>query len=328
MLALLSGISTCVQSQSIGLSFYSTYPSESLAIQCNENEKVLPTSLNCTEDFVAPDFYIAALTHLDAFTQVAAYTSGNDYEILVANLSRTEGDIQHFSEFTLQWRGIEIDSFTTTNQHNTSEAIASTAVNDWLAHAVSRSIFSASHLYGSIGASDYISALKLPNTIQQFQRTDTLLYPDPFKGAVTRYVHNEYEDAIVDVSVFPFMAQTQHPSNSLLIGELQNDQQIALAVAQQEDLQLLSETPISPFSALNGNNGFKLHMVANGQNEEPIYATSYAFFAKDKVIKVSTTFPENLSDEFANVLMASIEVPDESRLMSEVRLLLLEAESN
>lgn len=324
MLALSSSV--YAQQLSLGLSFYSTYPSESLSTQCNTTDRASEHTTQCVEDVVSPELYVQALEDLNTFTTIAPFSGGNDYELLVANLSHQDEDAKHYSEFTLQWRGVEIDSFTAISSGNSSQEVAVSAVAEWLSHALSASIFSAPHLYGSIGASDYIGALKLPQTIHQFERTGIQLYPDPFQGIVTRYVHNEFEDAIVDVSVFPFMAQTLHPSSALLIDELENDHQLAQSVADQRDLKLVAQNPISPFAAHNGNSGFKLHLVANGLDEEPVFATSYAFFAKDKVVKVSTTFPEGLSDEFTNVLIANIEVPDESKLMSEVRLLLLEAD--
>ena len=66
-------------------------------------------------------------------------------------------------------------------------------------------------------------------------------------------------------------------------------------------------------------------LSAASETSPTIYATTYVFKLQDKIVKVSTTFPPDFSDNIVNQLIVNVEVPQESEMMKKVRSLLLES---
>ena len=62
-------------------------------------------------------------------------------------------------------------------------------------------------------------------------------------------------------------------------------------------------------------------MAVHAENEpgEPLFATTYVFEMKDKLVTLSTTFPPRIADNLVSAALPAIEVPGESALMKTIR---------
>ena len=165
----------------------------------------------------------------------------------------------------------------------------------------------------------------MPETVGEFTKLDTQLFADPFSGSITRYTHPDYEDALVDVTVYPFLAQLSQEESELLPKQLESDLQKANTAANLQHLNLSQVSPAYPYEVNGSLVGWKLGLSATSDTSPTIYATTYVFRQQDKIVKVSTTFPPDFSDNIVNQLIVNVEVPEESNMMKKVRSLLLES---
>jgi hypothetical protein len=319
----------------------------------------------CIEDTITPEAFISTLIAKSWFTEIKPFGNDSDYELLIANVAKQDETStisetlreelgeeldqeldkeKHFTELTLQWRGIEIDSLVISSQVNSNETATKKAIEpllSWYKHATENGLFTPEFLYHALNASDYGNHLSVPESLGDFTRLDTQLYPDPFKGSITRYTHPLFEDALVDVTVYPILAKldTNAPSNqrntantantvnsartdAFLHQQLDEDWNKADHVAHARNLTLSQAQPISPFNVVGFANGWRLALKADSAVDDPIFATTYVFTRKDKIVKVATTFPSDFSDNLAHELIAHITVPEESMLMQQVRAML------
>ena len=341
----------------ISLAVFSTYPSETLLDACGDTEP----NQACIEDTITPEAFISTLIAKSWFTEIKPFGNDSDYELLIANVAkqdetstisgalREELDEEldkekHFTELTLQWRGIEIDSLVISSQVNSNETATKKAIEpllSWYKHATENGLFTPRFLYHALNASDYGNHLSVPESLGDFTRLDTQLYPDPFKGSITRYTHPSFEDALVDVTVYPILAKldtnasrnkansasTANTENSartdaLLHQQLDEDWNKADHVATARNLTLSQPQPMSPFNVKGFASGWRLALKADSPVDDPIFATTYVFTCNDKIVKVATTFPSDFSDNLAHELIAHITVPEESVLMQQVRAML------
>lgn len=325
-----------------GVSVFSTYPSDSLLKACTEQQKsteIMPAHEAlvdlCSEDAISPDSFIKELSESGEFNNLLPYGEGNDYELLIANVGAAPGKRQHhtkqFAEFTLQWRGIEIDSSAydvgaEIGNGSSKEKEAQLLVSRWLKHVRKAEIFTSQFLFDALEASNYDLALQVPDTVGGFTKLDTQLFSDPFSGAITRYTHPDFEDAIVDVVVYPFLAQLSSQESEILPMQLETDLQKASATAELQRLTLSQVIPTSPYTVNDKVSGWRLGLSATSETSPTIFATTYVFRQQDKIVKVSTTFPPEFSDTIINQLIVKVEVPQESELMKKVRALLIESQ--
>ena len=337
----------------ISLAVFSTYPSETLIGACGDTE----TTQDCIEDTITPEAFISSLIAKSWFTEIKPFGNDSDYELLIANVAKRDETSnitkelsgepsveRHFTELTLQWRGIEIDSLVISSYVNSNETPTVKAIEplvSWYKHATENALFTPRFLYHALNASDYGNHLSVPESLGDFTRLDTQLYPDPFKGSITRYTHPTFEDALVDVTVYPILAKLDTNASSskgntasaantensartdaFLHQQLDEDWNKADHVANARNLTLSQPQPISPFNVVGFANGWRLALKAESPVDDPIFATTYIFTRKDKIVKVATTFPSDFSDNLANELIAHITVPEESMLMQQVRAML------
>ncbi|RDV29282.1 hypothetical protein DXV75_02160 [Alteromonas aestuariivivens] len=331
------------------IAVYSTYLSEDVSKACAAlQEHKSP----CEEDAIQPDTFLSVLMQEEQFSQVVASGTEQDYELLIANQAAVVDtsawwqrsvkfitasttplptEFHLFTEVTLQWRGVEIDSqlirtvadseFRQHQQHHAQQILEL-----WLDTAEQRHLFSAEYLYRSVKASDYLTQMRLPDHIENFTQSDTQLYRDPFKGVISRYVHPAYENALLDISVSPIVAPLTQDTHKVLWESLEKEHRDAELIARARGLELKVDSPIQP-TALNMNCagcdvGFMLALSAQSADEEPLYATTYVFRQHDKIIKLSATFPATVADALVAEAMPQIHVPTESPLMSGLRKLL------
>ncbi|WP_163087797.1 hypothetical protein [Alteromonas profundi] len=313
-------------SGNVDISVFSTYPSDQVLARC----KQAVAAKECIQDSIAPEVFVKALSSRGWFNRVAAFSDALDYELLIAHTSgpsSSEDTIEalHFTEVTLLWRGMEIDSRIIENAfpqdvNNLEKAV--TVLTDWFHYSQHSALFTAAFLYSSLSASNYVDELVVPSTLGDFARLDTQLYPDPFKGVITRYTHREFEEALVDVTVYPILAPLEHDKDQILIKQLKADWEKAEAVAEHQALTLYKQPAAARYQANSEHAGWRLGIKAESATQDTIYATTYVFQQHDKIVKIATTFPSTQSDPIANALIAQIAVPEESSLMMQVRPLI------
>ena len=288
------------------------------------------------EDAISPDSFIKELSNSGQFYDLIPNGEGTDYELLIANVgvspNKHQRHAKQFAEFTLQWRGIEIDSSTFDidalindseqrgNQNTKNEAFL--LVSRWLEHVNQARIFTSQFLFDALEASNYDLGLQVPETIGDFTKLDTQLFADPFSGVITRYTHSEFEDALIDVIVYPFIAPLSLKEAELLPNQLKNDLQKASANAALQNLTLSQVSPASPYTVNDKISGWRLGLSAASETSPTIFATTYVFKQQDKIVKISTTFPPDFSDTIVNELIVNVEVPKESVMMKKIRELL------
>lgn len=327
------------------IAFFSTYPSDNASEACRfVNEK----KQACEDDPISPQQFLDILSEQDWFTAVLPSSSGSDYELLISNQSATVADgttwqntistlsmgtvsppvhVRNFTEVTVQWRGVEINTrlldikvpaLTDQNSYD----VARTALTRWWQDASDNGVFSARYLYSALDASDYFDNMQLPASIGEFVKDDTQLYHDPFKGVISRYLHPQYENALLDISVYPILSPLNQSDETLLHSELQQDLAQAKDIALARDMTLDNEGGISSFS-ITGNNriadGKVMALTASSENAESLFASTYVFRQQDKIIKITTTFPRHVSDTLVQQAMPSIVVPEQSKLMAAIR---------
>lgn len=326
---------------------YSTYLSDKASEQCaalqNDNAP-------CRDDVIDAKTFLQALQDKQYFKEAVASAPDYDYEVLIANQAatiETGNTIQHllnsatfgaydlprsthyFTEVTVQWRGMEIHSqlFTLTQSTENSDApiqLATQMLDNWWQHAQSDQVFTARYLFNALQASDYVNNMDLPATIDEFVRTDTQLYPDPFRGVISRYVHPDYDGALIDISVYPITQALSMGTEALLHGELEKDLEDANHIAQARSMNLIIDKPTQPFSVNSDGttySGYVLSMHAESDTMEPLFASTYVFRQNDKFIKFSTTFPTRVSDTLVSAAIPHVKVPEESVLMAALRQL-------
>ena len=307
------------------LSVYSTYPSNALLRQCEALKKNKGLEKNnseqCIEDAIPVEHFLVALKNSNAFARLMPFEDGGDYELLIANMGHTDGQ---YAEFILQWRGLEISSlqFSYTNQQVSTNQAASVLVDMWLEKVRKDNVFSNVFLFSAVQASDYTQELNVPDKVGDFTKLETQLYDDPFNGAITRYTHSQFEDALIDVTVYPFMEALSVEDGELLYAQLREDVARAEKTAQSQALTLSQPSPASPYAASSDVVGWRVGLKAESETAPTLYASTYVFRRGDKIVKVSTTFPVQFSDPIADELIASISVPTESVLMKNIRQLL------
>ena len=306
------------------VSVFSTYPSSELVALCSEPKN------SCEEDSITPDEFVTALKATSYLTSLQPYAENTDYELLIANVGKVSTE---YAEITLQWRGMEINSHIVTTtaknetdsgeiEENSNLGIADRLIKQWEENAVNKGIFTADFLYRALDASNYEHDLAVPNSFGQFTKLDTQLFADPFSGAITRYTHPVYEDALVDVIVYPFTHQITEDDRTLLNEQLDADLAKASAVAKAQQLTLTLSSPAAPYQVKGFADGWRLGVKAESENAPTLYASTYVFRKHDKIIKIATTFPTDFSDPLVNELIQHVDVPKESMLMKRVRKLL------
>lgn len=324
------------------VSLFATYASPTLTAEC----EALNDNAPCEEDAVGGLQFAATLAEKKWFDEVLTDTDNADYEILIASLS-ADGPVPdesgltlhsataglwpadtvpyYFTELTVQWRGVEINSQqfrTVAMSEKTEAALSEEILNTWWLSAIEKRVFSAEYLFAALGASDYRSELVLPEHIGEFTLEDSQYYPDPFKGIITRYSHPEFADALIDITVSPVMMDLSVPVETRLKTALEINLQEASQIALIQKLELVTDSPVEVFNVDTPEHqfsGYRLAVHAENEQAEPVFATTYVFEMEDKLVTLATTFPPRIADELIAAALPSIDVPGESELMKAIR---------
>ncbi|WP_414828040.1 hypothetical protein [Alteromonas sp. H39] len=327
------------------IAFFSTYPSENASEACraaNEQKQ------SCVDDPISPQQFLDILSEQDWFTAVLPSSSGSDYELLISNQSATVTNgsawqntintlsmgtvalpthVRNFTEVTVQWRGVEIDTrlldvtVSSLTDQNIQD-VARTALTRWWQDVSNNGVFSARYLYSALDASDYFANMQLPAQIGDFVKEDTQLYHDPFKGVISRYLHPQYDNALLDISVYPILSPLNQSDDALLNSELQQDLAQAKEVAMARDMTLDDDGGIRAFSVkgtTQNADGKVMALTASSDYAESLFASTYVFRQQDKIVKITTTFPRHVSDSLVQQAMPLIIVPEQSKLMAAIR---------
>ncbi|MCU7555689.1 hypothetical protein OCL06_13920 [Alteromonas sp. ASW11-19] len=329
------------------IAFFSTFPSEAASEACLEASD---TGTPCVDDLVSPQAFLSTLTASDWFSEVLPSATAADYELLVANQTATmqiaspwqqflhnsslgyvelPTQLRSFTELTVQWRGVEIDSRIVNLDVNALDAStehhsANTILSQWWLEVSEARVFSARFLFSALKASDYFTQMTLPQSIGEFVRQDTQLYHDPFKGVISRYLHPQYDSAMLDVTVYPILAANFQTPPAALDAELEQDKLQAQAVTLDKGMTLDDHGGIQPIvipGAQTMEEGRVLQLAASADREETLFASTYVFRQQDKIVKFTTTFPRHVADPLIAKALPEIIVPGPSRLMTEIRRL-------
>lgn len=311
----------------VAVNVFSSYISDAVEQQCRDASL---TQTACKNDGIPANEFLAGLERLNLFTELSPSVSRHDYELLIANQvadtplqenSKPALPLQSFSEFSVEWRGVQLDSFVVhywhqglVTQHDIEQIILR-----WTTHASEQSIFSTPYLYQAMGASDYTNKLVLPDFLGEFQLARQYLYPDPFKGVLARYLHPTFSEAVIDISIYPVLAPLSG-EQSLRIGhELEDavDQARQIAVDRAMAMQIMRHQ--QPFEGVSPLAGVMSEITAESDSGEALYASIYVFQLEDKFVKFSTTFPSRIADPLVSQALNELSVPPQSALMKELR---------
>lgn len=249
----------------------------------------------------------------------------SEYELLVSSAKITStGNLPFLMlEMTTSWRGIPVDDFSVSAAIN--ESMLSTAeqqIDAWVERVQSDEVFSAQRIYQMIGASDYHQHLQLPEKIGDFIFTETALYHDPMQGSISRYVHPMFDDAIVDVSVYPVSPFIHRDANKEpLLDEMEMEKshiQQLIAQAQLEDYKISDIQSAEFTSTLGQMKGLSIEVALQTQID-PIYSTQFLFTKNDKFIKVTGNLPKQMMLALVQESIGQISVPQESQFMQSMR---------
>lgn len=315
--------------------FYSAFMSEASAQECTQIKAL------CEDDPIPPQLWLETLSSAVFPVTINTPNSVADYELLVAsqlrkppkemssnhllsNFFSTQKPIQLASlhtEFTLQWRGFPLNTYSTSTALSTEEEFSKSAkeiVSRWKNHVLTMGLFSRDFLYSSLQASDYRNGLTLVSYAGDFFLEDTQLHPDPFLGAVARYRHPMYSDAILDIAISPIREKLTNINDNWLNNKIKSEFEQAQEVTESRELTLFIDKSITEitFPSVKGMY-FSIH--ASNDIDEPLYAATYVFIVKDKLVKFTSSFPYHIAEPLVRHIIVTLDVPAESKMMEQVR---------
>ncbi|MFC3094696.1 hypothetical protein DRW07_12595 [Alteromonas sediminis] len=317
-------------------SYYPAYMSEEAINKCAAEH------VTCIDDPIDQVTWHNALKQAMHPASLEDTDTTSDYEILIASHKRQmpseladsgifyrwfsdTSDLMSsvHSEITVQWRGFALDTYAISSavtKQTDYQKLADSLVSRWLAHAANVGIFTREFLYSALKASNYRDNLHLPKQLGEFYLEDMQLYPDPFLGAIARYRHPIFSEALFDVSVSPIMKQLQHVDFGTFEQALNEEFFRAQNIATERQYTLVVDAPVSQIAASNGTGAyFAVHAV--DEFGEPLYAATYVFRQEDKLVKFTSTFPHQVAMPIVEQALAEMRVPGESELMKELRSL-------
>ena len=309
------------------LPIYAAYVSDTLEQECKISD--------CELNVLNAESLSELVTKLDNSADIAGSLALSDYEVLIGNALLTkldENKSELVLEITTSWREVPIDDFVLRLTHS-NDKLNQTAlemIKTWASHLESQGVLSANRIYQVLGASDYNTELKVPSAIGEFMLVESAIYRDPLLGSITRYTHPQYNDAVVDISVYPlspfahkdFQKQREMPNSSdYLRAEMQSEvDQISelIAHAKIEDYKISNIETAN--IELDGQmvEGVRLEVLLNTASD-PIYNTQYLFQQNDKLIKLTGNLPGFMMTKLVSESLGQIEVPSESAFMRGLR---------
>ncbi|WP_226645664.1 hypothetical protein [Microbulbifer variabilis] len=341
------------------LSLFAKMPEEDFERRCNDYSE---SSLlkHCQYDVVD---YTELFSELETSTVFQSVHFGNDdvpYQLLVSSAGYSEEGIEEIGEAViagatmmlapvrttrdiqvsaiLTWHGLPLKRyqlefpFTTTVSLFSSPAsakrdLAKVVAAQLISQLQNDRAMEPEYLYQSIGASDYHTALNLPESVGEYVSNPLVLASHPLFGAQTRYVHRQFQFDSVDVFVYPIPNWEWGDMQLAQVRELDRVRQELYLVEKEAQWQALDLNEEAseiwrvqgqdlPVTRLSG-----YFLAADGERFD---THTYLFVRQDKFIKVRASFSgegrgREEVEAFARGLIAQANVPSESRFMANVR---------
>jgi hypothetical protein len=295
------------------------------AAQLSENVIELCHTQHCELNVFSADDLSSFLSQHPLNREVLEALSLSEYELLISS-AVTSPDADHASlvmEMTTSWRGVPIDDFNVESPIDQNISVTgSSMINAWVERVQNEAVFDATRIYNIIGASDYLQQMQLPEKIGEFVFMETALYHDPMQGSISRYVHPQFSDAVIDISVYPVSPFVHKPDEKeALTSEMEIEKshiQALIKQAQLDDYQISEITSTEFVSALGGLKGLSIE-VALQTKIDPVYSTQFLFTQNDKFIKLTGNVPKHMMLALVEQSISQIKVPGESQFMQAMR---------
>ncbi len=234
------------------LSIYSKLPSAELASECKEYDG---RSLihHCLLDQYDITEIMTALSDTRLFQKVDLANQNNDYSLSISSATYNLEDAGELTsavaagaslfvipmtttrdvklELDLAWRGISIKQYRyelpltmhysllhLDGGEKANKQFADAVVSRFLHDGQSEKVFSGEYLADALQASDYVNDLLMPDRVGDYFFENKYIYPDPFLGATSRYVHGVIS-RYIDVYTYPIKGVEWNDTNALLDAE-------------------------------------------------------------------------------------------------------------
>jgi hypothetical protein len=326
------------------LPIYAAYVSDQIESRCAQT--------TCQLNPLDGEQLTAIGKQLKSAVELAEALSTSEYEVLIGN-ALVDVHIDNTSnvktaelvlEITTSWRQVPIDDIELNAKIDINELEASTSVmlQKWVEHLEENKVLEADRIYETLNASNYNKELAVPDAIGDFVLQASAVYRDPLMGSITRYVHPDFTDAVVDISVYPFSPfkqvatdVTDLASNTAQskFSDVSNANRDYLALEMKDEVsqikQLIAQANIQDYSisdvqaaevvvAGKAIQGFRLEVLLNTESD-PVYSTQYVFKQNDKVIKLTGNLPQFMMSALVSESLPQIRVPAESSFMRSLR---------
>lgn len=307
------------------LPVYAAYVSDHVKQQCKTSK--------CTLNPLDGETLTTLASQIDDAELLAEALALSDYEVLVGNalINVTENNTAELIlEITTSWRQVPIDDIELKAQINIDNINVSVQgmLQKWQTHLETNKVLEAERIYQMLEASDYSQGLDVPDYIGDFVLQGSAVYRDPLLGSITRYVHSEFADAVVDISVYPFSpftkpsldATTNLPADDLT-SEMNNEVSQIRQLISQSNIRdfLISDIQKAKIQvAGQAVEGLRVEVSLN-TDSDPVYSTQYLFKQNDKIIKLSGNLPQFMMSELVLESLPKIRVPAESVFMKGLR---------
>lgn len=307
------------------LPIYAAYVSEQVQQQCKSSQ--------CTLGPLDGEKLTALAAQLSDADLLAESLALSDYEVLIGNalVNINENNTAELVlEITTSWRQIPIDDIELKAHINIDDIDASAQImmQKWTKHLELNQVLEADRIYQRLEASNYKKGLNVPAYIGEFVLQGSAVYRDPLLGSITRYVHPEFIDAVVDISVYPFSPLTNGSAGSpsylqtdYLQTEMNNELRQIRQLITQANIQDFSISDIQAAEVhINGKviQGLRIEVLLN-IDSDPVYSTQYVFKQNDKIIKLSGNLPQFMMSVLVSESLPKIKVPAESTFMKSLR---------
>ncbi len=285
-----------------------------------------------------------ALARAEQFSQVAVADRANDYALVIASLIRNTdsgSEIQFLTD--LYWRSQHLLRVTYVHPaHPTGIATPPAMLPganlptptdpevldgyaQHLAGALRRAkAFSSPYLHRALQSSNYATQLLGPSELSNFRAAGLQILHNPVYGAALRYEHDFYDNAYLDVFVYPVLSHDYH-NNALLDQEIQalrGDLEHLAGQSQWRELRLGPITPLTvaakPLRALSLSGTYRT------ETDAWLATSAHIFVLGDKFIKIRATHPKFAPvasdiDAFVAALPDRLTIPPQSPFMQRLR---------
>lgn len=178
-------------------------------------------------------------------------------------------------------------------------------------------------------ASDYHKHLLHPVQSDNFTLVDKVVYDNPYRGALLRYIDRKYSDDRLEVLVYPVPEHAWREDASLLNQEMDDilhevDQAVAAGHYRYRSSERRASYRANDKKTSASAEGLRSGFTLVAPNGKQFATYIYLFLKKDKFLQFRTLFDAQLSpgwngDFVVNELLPQIEVPDPSAFMVNKR---------